>query len=72
VSPDVRSDKGRSLPRLNCVEINYTFRRLPAATTLASWVEATPDGFVFGVKANMRITHVLRLRNAEQATETFL
>jgi uncharacterized protein YecE (DUF72 family) len=27
--------------RLNCVEINYTFRRLPAATTLAAWVEAT-------------------------------
>ena len=58
--------------RLNCVEINYTFRRLPAATTLAAWVEATPAGFVFAVKANMRITHILRLRNAEQATEIFL
>ena len=58
--------------RLNCVEINYTFRRLPAATTLAAWVEATPAGFVFAVKANMRITHIQRLRNAEQATEVFL
>ena len=58
--------------RLNCVEINYTFRRLPAAATLANWVEATPAGFVFAVKANMRITHILRLRNAEQATEVFL
>jgi uncharacterized protein YecE (DUF72 family) len=58
--------------RLNCVEINYTFRRLPAAATLAAWVEATPAGFVFAVKANMRITHILRLRNAEQATEIFL
>src|ERR1017187_8035912 len=58
--------------RLNCVEINYTFRRLPAATTLAAWVEATPAGFVFAVKAHMRITHILRLRNAEQATEIFL
>jgi uncharacterized protein YecE (DUF72 family) len=57
--------------RLNCVEINYTFRRLPAAATLANWVEATPDGFVFAVKANMRITHILRLKNAEQATELF-
>jgi uncharacterized protein YecE (DUF72 family) len=57
--------------RLNCVEINYTFRRLPAAATLASWVEATPAGFVFAVKANMRITHILRLKNAEQATEIF-
>jgi uncharacterized protein YecE (DUF72 family) len=58
--------------RLNCVEINYTFRRLPAATTLAAWVEATHPGFVFAVKANMRITHILRLKNAEQATEVFL
>jgi uncharacterized protein YecE (DUF72 family) len=58
--------------RLNCVEINYTFRRLPAATTLAAWVEATPAGFVFAVKANMRITHIQRLKNAEQATEIFL
>jgi uncharacterized protein YecE (DUF72 family) len=57
--------------RLNSVEINYTFRRLPAAATLASWVEATPAGFVFAVKANQRITHILRLKNAEQATEIF-
>jgi len=58
--------------RLNCVEINYTFRRLPAASTLESWVAATPPGFAFAVKANMRITHILRLKNAEQATDTFL
>jgi uncharacterized protein YecE (DUF72 family) len=57
--------------RLNCVEINYTFRRLPSASTLAAWVEATPPGFVFAVKANMRITHIQRLKNAEQATELF-
>ena len=58
--------------RLNCVEINYTFRRLPSASTLANWVEATAPGFVFAVKANMRITHILRLKNAESATELFL
>ncbi|MGD0499037.1 MAG: DUF72 domain-containing protein [Bryobacteraceae bacterium] len=58
--------------RLNCVEINYTFRRLPSAATLAAWVEATPPGFVFAVKAHMRITHMLRLKNAEQATDAFL
>ena len=57
--------------RLNCVEINYTFRRLPSASTLRTWVEATPPGFVFAVKANMRITHILRLKNAEQATALF-
>jgi len=58
--------------RLNCVEINYTFRRLPSASTLQSWVEATPAGFVFAVKANQRITHILRLKNAGEATELFL
>jgi uncharacterized protein YecE (DUF72 family) len=58
--------------RLNCVEINYTFRRLPSASTLASWVEATPAGFVFAVKANQRITHIMRLKNAGEATELFL
>ena len=58
--------------RLNCVEINYTFRRLPSASTLQNWVGATPAGFVFAVKANMRITHLLRLRNAGEATALFL
>src|ERR1051325_5544247 len=57
--------------RLNCVEINYTFRRLPSPATLQAWVEATPAGFVFAAKANMRITHILRLKNAEQATDVF-
>ncbi|HZT32386.1 MAG TPA: DUF72 domain-containing protein [Bryobacteraceae bacterium] len=58
--------------RLNCVEINYTFRRMPAAATLASWVEATPPGFVFALKAHQRITHILRLKNADGATDLFL
>jgi uncharacterized protein YecE (DUF72 family) len=58
--------------RLNSVEINYTFRRLPSAATLQAWVEATPPGFVFAVKANQRITHILRLKNAAGATDLFL
>jgi uncharacterized protein YecE (DUF72 family) len=58
--------------RLNCVEINYTFHRLPAAATLKSWVDATPPGFLFALKAPMRITHILRLRDAGAATELFL
>jgi len=58
--------------RLNAVEINYTFRRLPSAGTLQTWVEATPPGFVFAVKANQRITHILRLKNAGEATALFL
>jgi len=58
--------------RLNSVEINYTFRRMPAASTLENWAAATPAGFLFSLKGHMRITHILRLRNASQATEIFL
>jgi uncharacterized protein YecE (DUF72 family) len=58
--------------RLNAVEINYTFRRLPAAATLENWVRATPAGFVFSLKAHMRITHLRRLKNADEALDVFL
>jgi uncharacterized protein YecE (DUF72 family) len=51
--------------RLNAVEINYTFRRLPSATTLESWVTDTPPGFVFALKAHQRITHIDRLAVSE-------
>jgi uncharacterized protein YecE (DUF72 family) len=58
--------------RLNCVEINYTFRRTPALATLESWVRATPPHFQFALKAHMRLTHVMRLKNAREATDVFL
>ncbi len=51
--------------RLNCVEINYTFRQLPSASTLENWVAATPSGFVFACKAHQRITHINRLKESE-------
>lgn len=51
--------------RLNAVEINYTFRQLPSASTLEKWVEATPAGFMFACKAHQRITHILRLKESE-------
>jgi len=51
--------------RLNAVEVNYTFRRLPSASTLENWVAETRPGFVFPLKAHMRITHILRLKPSE-------
>lgn len=51
--------------RLNAVEVNYTFRRLPSASTLENWVNDTRPGFVFPLKAHMRITHILRLKPSE-------
>src|ERR1700724_2332003 len=58
--------------RLNAVEINYTFRRLPAVSTLTDWVEATQPGFLFAPKAHMRITHILKLKDAAEFTSLFL
>jgi len=51
--------------RLNAVEVNYTFRRLPSAATLENWVAQTRVGFVFPLKAHMRITHIQRLKPSE-------
>jgi uncharacterized protein YecE (DUF72 family) len=56
--------------RLNAVEVNYTFRRLPSASTLENWVNDTRPGFVFPMKAHMRITHILRLKPSD-FTEVF-
>ena len=50
--------------RLNSTEVNYTFRQLPKADTLKAWVEATPAEFVFSLKAHMRLTHILKLKDA--------
>jgi|SRR5690242_7664938 uncharacterized protein YecE (DUF72 family) len=56
--------------RLNAVEVNYTFRRLPSGSTLENWVAETRPGFVFPLKAHMKITHILRLKPSE-FTEVF-
>ncbi len=58
--------------QLNSVEINYTFRQLPAASTLENWIKSTPPEFLFSPKAHQRITHFMRLKNAGEFTEIFL
>ncbi|HWN81050.1 MAG TPA: DUF72 domain-containing protein [Candidatus Udaeobacter sp.] len=66
---DMLSFYSRALP---AVEINYTFRHLPSAKSIAGWAEATPPEFVFVLKASQRITHILRLKNAGEAAQTFM
>ncbi len=56
--------------RLNAVEVNYTFRRLPSAKVLENWVAETPAHFRFTLKAHQRITHIDRLAVSE-FTEVF-
>lgn len=58
--------------RLSAVEVNYTYRRLASAATFEKWIAATPDGFMFLPKAHMKITHTLKLQDAEEFTRVFL
>ncbi len=54
------------------VEINYTFYRLPAEKTFTRWREQEPEDFVYALKAPRTITHLRKLRQAEEALDRFL
>lgn len=58
--------------RFSSVEINNTFYRFPAESLLDGWRDGTPDGFSFAVKANQRITHQGRLKDADEPTRDFV
>ena len=51
--------------RLNAVEINNTFYRMPKRTVLADWASKVPDDFSFVLKASRKITHFKRLKGTE-------
>jgi uncharacterized protein YecE (DUF72 family) len=53
------------------VEVNATFYRLPALQMVEGWVENSPPGFLFAVKASRYLTHVRRLRDLESGVERF-
>jgi len=58
--------------RLNTVEVNYTFRRFPTEELLRGWIDATPAGFQFAIKAHQKITHIARLRDIADFTSDFV
>src|SRR4051812_38115713 len=53
------------------VEVNSTFYRLAREAAVERWVQQTPDGFLFAVKASRYLTHVRRLRDIEEGVERF-
>jgi uncharacterized protein YecE (DUF72 family) len=53
------------------VEVNATFYRLLSRDAAARWVEQTPDGFVFAVKASRYLTHVKRLASIDEGIARF-
>jgi uncharacterized protein YecE (DUF72 family) len=54
------------------VELNSPFYRLPAAETFAAWRAAVPPDFVFAVKASRFLTHIRRLRDADEPVQRLL
>jgi len=58
--------------KLNSVEINSTFYHMPTQTTSGKWAGSTPDDFRFSFKANRKITHFMKLKNATAEVEVFL
>jgi len=58
--------------KLNAVEVNFTFRQLLKETTAQKWIAETPEGFKLSVKAHEVITHIKRLKGAEEFVSRFL
>jgi uncharacterized protein YecE (DUF72 family) len=58
--------------RLNVIEINATFYKTQSATSFKKWAAATPDNFMFTVKASRAATQRRDLREAAESVEWFL
>ena len=56
----------------NSVEINTTFYGPQPAAQIQRWAVATPEDFCFCLKAPRRVTHDLRLVNAEVEMNAFI
>jgi uncharacterized protein YecE (DUF72 family) len=54
------------------VEVNNTFYQLPEAETLKSWRGRAKAGFVYTLKANRYITHMKKLKDAQESVPKFL
>jgi uncharacterized protein YecE (DUF72 family) len=53
------------------VEVNSTFYRLASPPAVQRWVDATPPGFRFTVKASRYLTHITHLQHFERGVGRF-
>ncbi len=58
--------------KLNAVEVNFSFRQLVKETTIQKWLAETPEHFRFTMKAHQVLTHIKRLKDAEDFLKRFL
>jgi uncharacterized protein YecE (DUF72 family) len=54
------------------VELNNSFYRLPSESAFDGWRDATPENFVFAVKASRFLTHNKKLKDPENAVDNLL
>jgi len=57
--------------RYGTVEVNSTFYRLTTRSAVQGWVDATPDDFLFAVKASRYLTHIKRLAAIKEGLKRF-
>lgn len=53
------------------LEINSSFYRFPKKETFKKWYDASPDGYVFSVKAPKTFTHFRRFNNSKDLLAMF-
>jgi uncharacterized protein YecE (DUF72 family) len=58
--------------KFNTVEVDSTFYRTPARSTVAEWASKTPPGFVFSLKIPQSITHEKCLEDCDEEFKTFV
>jgi len=54
------------------VELNNTFYQLPAQPSLSAWRNSTPSHFHFAVKGSRFLTHMKKLKDAQDGLKRFL
>ena len=58
--------------KLNAVEVNFSFRQLLKESTVQNWMNDTPEHFRFTIKAHQVLTHIKRLKSADEFLKRFL
>ena len=58
--------------RFRSVEINNTFYRMPKESVMEAWAKEVPAEFKFVIKASQRITHMQRLKDADDSVAYLL
>ncbi len=58
--------------QFNTVEVDSTFYRIPAKTTVTNWKQQGTPNFLFSLKFPQLITHVRMLKDCQYETDVFL